>query len=136
MDGRGRSKSPAKVAAAQLNGQRGGRPVKHRYPEIFETVIGLPPEGDPLALATWAQRGAAYIAYETMVGRGNDQLNSQFKALANVIARLLPMERLAEAEKIIRAARAPARPTIRKGPEERPLDAQPAETSFSGRIRR
>lgn len=110
--------SAKKLAAVRANGKKGGRPRKSS-PTAFAD-IEPPPVGDPLAIATWAQGIVAKQLYEETQGRGNRELSVRIRALAGSIARLVPMERLNEAEKRIKEARAPAKPHTRKGPEMEP----------------
>lgn len=118
----GEARTPAKAAAARLNGTLGGRPRKGRI-DAFADITD-PPVGDPLATAVWAQGIAARALHEVVQGRGLRERDGAIRAFAGVISRLVPMERIAEAEKRIRLARAPAKPFAKVGPDLQPIPAR------------
>jgi hypothetical protein len=89
------------VAAARANGQKGGRPRKR----IGTIDIGTPPE-DPLQLAGWALTMLSKIQYRmattpNMSDKERKHLESLVRTL-KVAGALVPRERLARAERLIR----------------------------------
>jgi len=107
--------SSRKAEAARTNGAKGGRPRKPTYEDVFAD-IDEPPD-DPLAIVGWMQRVVATATQETIQGRGNRELNQEVRAFANVIARLVPYERVLEAEKRILERVAPPKPQAAQRPE-------------------
>lgn len=113
----GRSRSPAKQAAARINGRnggehgakgarhgkKGGRPRKHRYYELFAALPDAMSIDDTLEMASWFVRAILITTSETMNGRGNPKLNSELRASSKVIAQLIPRERLKKAEEAVAA---------------------------------
>jgi hypothetical protein len=128
--------TPAALAANRANGRKGGRPRLADYSEIFAELEEIP-EGDPLAACTWVQKILGTAMRETCQGRGNPQLNADLRALAGVILRAVPTERLAEVEKQIDGAtKARRKPAVKRGPEMEDVPAGPAGSSGGAFIRR
>lgn len=91
-----------------------GRPREHRYPELFGEMPP-PPKGDPFELAVWCMEHCSIAMHETAQGRGNVKLNSELRAFAGTIGRLIPAERVMEAERLLRAGATPDKPGRTKG---------------------
>jgi hypothetical protein len=133
---RTKTMTPAAVKANRANGRRGGRPRKADYAEIFAELEPCP-EGDPLAACVWVQKILGIIMRETCQGRGNSQINADLRALAGVILRAVPTERLGEVEKLLeKATKARRKPAVKRGPETEDVAEGPPGSSGGSFIRR
>ena len=108
------NRSDAQNVASRENGKKGGRPRDDRYAELFAELED--PPKDPFEVVTWMQQIVAAAAKETAQGRGNKSLNQEFRAFAGVVSRLVPLERIHLAEKVILGATLPTKPTTKPGP--------------------
>lgn len=86
-----------------------GRPRQSRAYEDFKDVAE-PPESDPLALASWAQRVVAKDLRRIVQGRANRVLSQEIRASARAISALMPLERVYQAEQRIGGRRRPTGP--------------------------
>lgn len=84
----------------KINGEKGGRPIEHRYFELFADLDDSPE--DPGARESWVQNIVCVVLKETMQGRGNERLNDQVRKLAHTVQELTPRERIFKAERLIR----------------------------------
>lgn len=95
----------AKAKSAKLSaaGKKGGRPKKHRYEELFAAIQDPRTIEDPLDLLPWVLSVQAIAINETLLGRGNREINAEIRAAARVIRALIPIERLRQAERNVLA---------------------------------
>lgn len=136
-----RKTSPARARASRINGRaggaygkKGGRPRKHRFPEVFAKFPD--PPDDPLELPGWTARIMAIVLKETLLGRGNDEIARTVRTTSATIAKTIPFERLAQAERRIRGAGSPSKPPAASGPQVVKRDEVAAGASSRRAVRR
>jgi len=100
-----RARTKKKAKKGQRGGARpgAGRPRKVLVLDDFSDV-GDPP-ADPLAQNQWAQRILALDLRRIVSGRADKALSQEIRSTARAIAALMPLERVYEAEKIIKGDR-------------------------------
>ena len=72
---------------------------------------------DPLGRVDWMQAIATTIVKETLQGRGDLEVSQEIRAWAGVVARLVPFERVYDAEQTIAGAALPRKPNSNLGPK-------------------
>ena len=114
----GAARTPAKRAASRSNGAKGGRPPKDRHFEDFED-LGKPPE-HPLMLAAWFARVIGRDTWRQINGRGDDKISGHIRASASALSKVMPMDVVAEALKILEQERGKLQQD--KGPDTVPAE--------------
>lgn len=85
----GRSRSPAKIAAAAANGAEGGRP-RSQLPAEAIADLGPPPVGDVRKLRDWNAKLIATVMWLQIRGEVSTDLAASLRASAGALERVLP----------------------------------------------
>ena len=102
------TRKAVKPPAKSTNGgarKGAGRKQKDRHMEDFAN-LERPPEDDALKVAAWAQRIVALELWRIVTGRSVPGLSGEIRATARVVGALTPLERLIEAEDVIKGQHA------------------------------